>query len=109
MPAASMGPRPSDRGRPTGIHNCEGRAVASMGPRPSDRGRRIGLRAIKSWGSLLQWVHGLLTVGDLALPVISTSTMPALHWVPGLLTVGDEEHPRTSVHSMAGFNGSTAF
>src|SRR6266545_703866 len=62
---ASMGPRPSDRGRlQQEVAKSGASADASMGPRPSDRGRQVG-----PWSSLftvrpLQWVHGLLTVGD---------------------------------------------
>jgi len=37
-----------------------------MGPRPSDRGRRGGGGDMRGDANTqLQWVHGLLTVGDL--------------------------------------------
>ncbi len=39
---------------------------------------------------MLQWVHGLLTVGDNDGAPMDRETLLGLQWVHGLLTVGDQ-------------------
>src|SRR6266536_3035431 len=104
-----------------------------MGPRPSDRGRRVSPPVCVSGTSALQWVHGLLTVGDKLQRLTAPRVIDQLQWVHGLLTVGDDNArvvpaqtkqasmgPRPSDRgrqniqrhvsiSIGCFNGSTAF
>src|SRR6266545_398904 len=88
---ASMGPRPSDRGRHLGYGNIFAQlGYASMGPRPSDRGRLPGREGGNVATAKLQWVHGLLTVGDLCSMILCCAYDFVLQWVHGLLTVGDK-------------------
>ncbi len=87
---ASMGPRPSDRGRRADyVSDRDRAATASMGPRPSDRGRLAYVVAAMGWETELQWVHGLLTVGDSRAGPPPAPLLYPLQWVHGLLTVGD--------------------
>ncbi len=86
-----MGPRPSDRGRQhAAVCGGDAQDGASMGPRPSDRGRPEEHAATASKALGLQWVHGLLTVGDRTCGRGCCGPTPRLQWVHGLLTVGDE-------------------
>jgi len=57
----------------------------------------------------LQWVHGLLTVGDSAPAANSQASGWRLQWVHGLLTVGDYTFAAQFDMAVSGFNGSTAF
>ncbi len=68
----------------------QGVTDASMGPRPCDRGRlgRYNEMAVLSMVRL-QWVHGLVTVGD-PLGHRQGPSWTRLQWVHGLVTVGDE-------------------
>src|SRR6266545_4579619 len=52
----------------------------------------------------LQWVHGLLTVGDVAVRWCSP-TVRLLQWVHGLLTVGDETSNATRRRSLSASMG----
>src|SRR6266542_3578323 len=103
-----------------------------MCPRPSDRGRPIAATVLFGRGIKLQWVHGLLTVGDY-LELEKKARVKWLQWVHGLLTVGDAEErnlaerltgasmgprpsdrgrpskPRSLCWERTSFNGSTAF
>ncbi len=62
-----------------------GQCIASMGPRSDNRGYGPDLRELVA-GTMLQWVHGLITV------VMLPKTVPCmrpfmLQWVHGLITV----------------------
>ena len=64
--AASMGPRPFDRGRRSSSAIEAKKAwKASMGPRPFDRGRPPAFGDTLPTRFELQWGHGLSTVEDL--------------------------------------------
>src|SRR5262249_8190983 len=103
-----------------------------MGPRPDRRGQPRGMVRELNEYTALQWVHGLIAVGNDTnrigqLPHACASMGPRpdrrgqpdagqltplpgleLQWVHGLIAVGNCSHLRCRTAACTGFNGSTA-